>query len=257
MNAHPGIAYYPALKKTEAGEREKINNEPIIEEVPVTIFLNGQEITTLLALKGEEEFLAAGFLASAGIISKASEISGLKTDTGVVQVTVKNPGAKIPLNYYLSLAKEQAKLTPGDTGRQDKIPSLTLTTNEIETYAQILEEKSKLYQVTGGAHGGCLAQAGEMKFFSFDVSRLNVFDKLYGRCLLQGIERENKVMVFSGRVSAEIVLKLYKMGLSVIIARSAPTSLALDLAVKFGITIIAFARGARFNVYTHEERVLF
>ncbi|MBP2664421.1 MAG: fdhD, partial [Firmicutes bacterium] len=132
---------------------------------------------------------------------------------------------------------------------------LRITPGEIIRYSELLEAMSETFRLTGGVHGGAMAAEGKLIYWSQDVGRHNVFDKLYGRCLLDGISTHNKVLVFSGRVSSEIVLKVSKMNIPIIIARSAPTTLALDMAEELGVTVIGFARGERLNIYTHSERI--
>jgi FdhD protein len=94
-----------------------------------------------------------------------------------------------------------------------------------------------------------------MLCFSQDVGRHNVLDKLYGSCLDQGISMKDIVLSFSGRVTSEILLKVSKMNIPIIVARGAPSTLALGLANDLNITVAGFARKDRCSVYTHTERI--
>ena len=88
-----------------------------------------------------------------------------------------------------------------------------------------------------------------------DIGRHNALDKLYGCCLKNGMPVRDKLIVFSGRISSEVLLKAAKIGVSIVISKSAPTELALQMAEELNITAIGFVRNGSFNVYTHPERV--
>ncbi|AZU62622.1 hypothetical protein CHR53_15860 [Neobacillus mesonae] len=88
-----------------------------------------------------------------------------------------------------------------------------------------------------------------------DIGRHNALDKLYGYCLINRNYLKDKILVFIGRISSEVLLKAAKIGTGIILSKSAPTNLALGLAEEMGITAIGFIRGKGFNVYTHQERI--
>ena len=264
-NLLPGTISYPAIKVSGKNKEIAAVDESVIEEMPLTIFFNGHEMITILASVGEEEFLTTGFLASEGIIKEVGEIKAIKTDElrGIVSVETYTGEAapeKLFLKRYLTACCGKGRSGfsyASDAVTAKKVTgSVSLTLQDITNYSQILESNSKLFQATGAVHGGALVEGGRLIFFSFDIGRHNVFDKIYGRCLVEGISTQNKIMVFTGRVSSEILIKLSKMNISIIIARSAPTSLALNMAEAFGITVIGFARGERMNIYTHAHRVI-
>ena len=263
MDAFKGTANYPVVKVR--GQEIVKTEEPVIEEIPLTIYLNGKELVTMLAAAGEEKYLVIGFLATEGIIQKVDDIKSLDINDaqGVIHVTTVSgevAAEKMFLKRYLTACCGKGRTTfyfANDVLTAKTIDTnLTLTPAEAIRYSALLEAMSETFRLTGGVHGGALAAGGKLICWSQDVGRHNVFDKLYGRCLLEGISTQDKVLVFSGRVSSEIVLKVSKMNISVIIARSAPTTLALDMAEELGVTVIGFARGDRLNVYTHSERVI-
>jgi FdhD protein len=106
-------------------------------------------------------------------------------------------------------------------------------------------------------HNVALANTpGEVLAVRADIGRHNALDKLYGHCLRQQIATGDLLAVLSGRISSEILLKAAKLGLPMVLSKSAPTELALALADEIGITVIGFARQDRLNVYTHPERVV-
>ena len=266
MTRLSGTISYPVIK-IDGKNNEIIRvDDPVIEEIALSLFLNERELTTMSASAGEEEFLAAGFLAAEGIIKEAGEIKSIEADrvNGIIRVETHKEDA-VPEKLFLkrSLAaccgkgRKEFSFTGDDSTLKKTTGAVCLTLREIMTYSQMLEDNSRLFHATGGVHGGALAENGRFVLLSFDIGRHNVFDKIYGRCLLEGIPTQNKTMVFTGRVSAEILIKLSKMNIPVIIACSAPTSLALDMAEALDITVVGFARGERMNIYTHPHRVIY
>ncbi|HBI27870.1 MAG TPA: formate dehydrogenase accessory sulfurtransferase FdhD, partial [Peptococcaceae bacterium] len=119
-----------------------------------------------------------------------------------------------------------------------------------------LQDRSRLFQHTGGVHNAALAQGEEIIIFQEDIGRHNTLDKIHGQCFLEEIPRENKMIIFSGRVSSEILLKTARMRVPILVSRSAPTDLAIKLADELQITVLGFVRGERLSIYTHQERII-
>jgi len=127
--------------------------------------------------------------------------------------------------------------------------------NEAVYYANYLDKNSSLFKETGGIHNGGVGCSGQVLFTCYDIGRHNVLDKLLGRSYLLNQNLAGHVLFFSGRVSSEILLKVAKMNIPILVARSAPTDLALALAEDLNITVIGFARGDKLNIYTCPERI--
>lgn len=238
--------------------------EPVVEETPLTLFLNGNELVTVLCSPGGETEMIAGFLTAEGIIAGPQDIETCTHDSDrnmawVEARTLSAAAEKQYLKRCLSACCGKGRIGfyyAGDARiAQFNSTAMRLTPDEVLSYQAELEKASATFQATGGVHSGALAADGVIVCFRQDIGRHNVFDKLYGYCLLNGISTEDKILVFSGRISSEIVLKVAKMRISILIARSAPTSLALGMADELGITVIGFARNDRMNVYTHPQRL--
>jgi len=246
------------------GKQVEQIEEAVSEEIPLTVFLNGQELVTMLASPGDENYLVVGLLASEGIIQKAEDIQTLEVNTqqGIIKVATvsgETVAEKLFLKRYLSACCGKGRTSfyfTNDilTARQVDIRAV-VTTEAALRYSEMLENMSDMYRLTHGVHSGALADNGQLICYSQDIGRHNVFDKIYGRCLLEGITVEDKIIIFSGRVSSEIILKVSKMAIPVIVSRSAPTSLALDLADELGVTVIGFAKNGRLKIYTHTHRL--
>lgn len=118
-----------------------------------------------------------------------------------------------------------------------------------------LEKSASVFQETGGVHNAALCTQTGIVLARMDIGRHNALDKIYGHCLKNNISVRDKVIAFSGRISSEILLKVAKIGCEIILSKSAPTELALELAEELGITTVGFIRGGSFNLYTHPERI--
>jgi FdhD protein len=118
-----------------------------------------------------------------------------------------------------------------------------------------LQDKAAMFKETGGVHSAAVADLDRIIFFCEDIGRHNAVDKIAGQCLVDGVSLEDKVLITSGRLSSEMLLKAAKLQLPLLISRSAPTSLSIELAEALNITLVGFVRGRRMNIYTHAWRV--
>lgn len=119
-----------------------------------------------------------------------------------------------------------------------------------------LNENSQLFKETGGVHSCALCSEEEIIMFHEDVGRHNALDKIVGEAFLKEIPFEDKILITSGRISSEMIIKTAKQRIPIIVSRSAPTELSVGIAKELGITLIGFARGRRMNIYQGEERII-
>jgi FdhD protein len=117
------------------------------------------------------------------------------------------------------------------------------------------QSRSESYRLTGGVHSAALSDGDILLAFAEDIGRHNAVDKVIGYCILENIPFEGRMMLASGRLSSEIVLKCARSGIPVLVSRAAPTSLAVEIAESTGITVVGFVRGDRMNVYTATQRI--
>jgi FdhD protein len=239
--------------------------EFVSEETPLTLYLNGKELITMLCSPVEQRYLALGFLISEGMIADIKDLTQFTVDSerGLIWAEAENVPNNVGQMYFkrcltACCGRGRAEFYFANDARVSKSidSKLRVRAQDINNYARMLEEVSETHRVTAGVHSGAIASDGKLVCFAEDIGRHNVFDKLYGKCLEDGLSTADKILVFSGRVSSEIILKVSKMGVPVVVARSVPTSLAIDLAVKQGITLVGVAKGDWFYVYTCAERVV-
>lgn len=253
---------FPVLKAQ--GHTVTETTDLVVSEVPLTVYFNDEEIVTMLCSPAQLEELAIGFLLTEGFIKKQEELYSLRYEPEENLIWIE--GKARPLQKELMskrflsacCGKSRASFYFANDARLVKPQNsgLQITLTEAYTYANHLQEHLPLFQATGGIHSGGIARNGEILLTSYDIGRHNVFDKLFGSAFRAGLDLENHVIFFSGRISSEILLKVAKMKVPILIARSAPTDLALNLARDLKITVIGFARGDRLNIYTFPERIL-
>ncbi len=235
----------------------------LIRETPLTVYLNGKEVVTLLCLGDQMKELAVGFLASEGFIERSSDIKTIRVDeekgTAEVETVSENP--------LVSGLFEKRTITSGcgkgstfynvmDAFKCRKVESkIKVTPAYLLGLMKNLHELSGLYKETHGAHNVALADLKGIIIFREDIGRHNAVDKIHGHSLLNGIDLSDKILITTGRVSSEILIKTGKMGVPVILSRSVPTALAVSIAEEVGITIAGFARGGSISIYSHGERI--
>ncbi|MFQ6066191.1 MAG: formate dehydrogenase accessory sulfurtransferase FdhD [bacterium] len=235
----------------------------ITKEIPFTILVNGQEIVTLLCSPHKLEYLAVGFLLSESLVKNNILIKGVGLGKDGYYANVKVDGdLRIPQDLFRKrLISSGCGRGPSFYNSQDITDCRPVNSDLHLNYGQIIDlmrafqAKSSLFKKTGGVHSAALSSPHEIEVFAEDIGRHNAIDKIFGECFLKDIPTRNKIILTSGRISSEIVIKVAKRKTPIIISRSAPTDLAVRLAEKTKLSIIGFARGKRMNIYTHNFRV--
>jgi len=249
------------LKWSENGLVEQIR--PIVREVPLTIYLNDNEIVTLLCLGDHLKSLAVGFLKSEGLINQREDLKSVfvDEDNRVVRVEVAEDTALVEKLFLRrtvtsGCGKGTTFYNALDALIMAKIDSpLTISTDQVFHLMRRLSEDSELYKMTGGTHNSALATVDDLVLFRTDIGRHNAVDKIYGETFLENIFLQDKLLVTTGRMTSEILIKTARMGIPVLISRSAATTLAVNLAEQVGVTLIGYVRGNNQIVYTGWERV--
>jgi len=136
------------------------------------------------------------------------------------------------------------------------VGGMTLAPEQVTALVNQLFAAQDLYQTAGGVHTSALSDGKRILIAAEDIGRHNTLDKIAGRCLLDGINPLQRVLITTGRVSSEMMQKAARIGASVVISRTAPSSLSIEIAEQSGITLIGYARRDRFTVYCHPQRVV-
>ncbi|MBY0147809.1 formate dehydrogenase accessory sulfurtransferase FdhD [Neobacillus niacini] len=237
--------------------------DDIAVESALTIILDGNEFATMVCTPSDLTELVVGFLASEGVIRFYRDIESLYIDEekGFAYVEL--------VNKHCIQKEFHSKRFIGSCcgkGRQfyfhndmktakTVMTKLTVTPEQCRELINKMQENSSHFQQTGGVHNAALCTRDGIVVSRTDIGRHNALDKLFGFCIINRIPLKDKIIAFSGRISSEVLLKASKIGVGIILSKSAPTNLALDLAEELGITAVGFIRGNGFNVYTHQQRI--
>lgn len=238
--------------------------EWVIKEQPVTLYLNGSELVTLLCAGHHLDELAVGFLHAEGFLETLGDLVRLNVDeeSGKVEVTVAS-------DFSLANHMWQKRTVTSGCGKGslfyfslDALLSrpvangLTIPAHRILERVDDLNRLSEIYRRTHGVHNTALAGPEQVVLFRDDIGRHNAVDMIVGRCLFNGIPLEDKFLITTGRLTSEILIKVAKVGLPVIVSRNTATTLAIELARSLNITLIGYARAGKFVVYAGEHRIL-
>jgi len=260
VQANRGKIKYSILKVMETDVR--MIEDSVVEEISLTLFYNGEQLVTLCCSPSQIEELILGFLLSERLIDKYEDIYSLKYVPEVNCVYVEGRDLASTTYGKLSSAccgKSRPALAFADDLQITRAvrSDIRIPLEDVYFYADYLQNHLPLFQETGGVHSGGIAKNRQILFTSYDIGRHNVLDKLYGQASRHGINLSDHIVFFSGRVASEILFKVAKMGAPILIARSAPTNLAIEYARELNITMAGFARGRQVNIYTCPERLIF
>ena len=241
---------------------------PVVTEVaaerPLTLFLNGREIVTLMTIGDHPDLLAIGYLLNQGMLKAEDDLKGVDYDADIETVVVRTARQT---NYEDKLKKKTqtsgcAQGTVfGDL--MDEFEGVTLSqgaklkTSWLYALTKKINTAPSLYLKAGAIHGCVLCEKDKPLIYMEDVGRHNAVDKIAGYMFMNGIKPDNKIFYTTGRLTSEMVIKTVKMRIPVLISRSGFTAWGVDLARKAGLTLIGRARGKRFVALAGEERIVF
>jgi len=254
------IERFPVLRLTQEDESEI--EAAVASEFPLTIILNDQELVTLLCSPADLRYLAAGFLISEGLIQGKEEIKKVTVDdrSGVARVeTVETRELARELIFKRVISSGCGRgasfYSAADASSQKVDSRIKISADEVFALVNKFQHGSKLYLATHGVHSAALCDRKNILVFSEDIGRHNAIDKIFGKCLLEDIHTADRIIITSGRITSEVLHKVAKRGIPVIISISEPTNLGVRIADSLGITVVASVRGKKMNVYTGSWRL--
>ncbi|WP_142847428.1 formate dehydrogenase accessory sulfurtransferase FdhD [Telmatospirillum sp. J64-1] len=236
----------------------------IINERPLTIFLNAREIVTAMTIGDYPEYLAVGYLLNQNMLHADDEITGVDYDPEIETVvvrTARQTDYEDKLKKRIQTSGCAMGTVFGDvmekfeTVRLD--PAVKLRTSWIYALSRKINTTPSLYLKTGAIHGCVLCEEDRPLIYMEDVGRHNAIDKIAGYMRLHGLGAEGKSFYTTGRLTSEMVIKTVQMGIPILISRSGFTAWGVELARKAGLTLIGRAKGKRFLVLSGEDRLVF
>ncbi len=256
----------PRLTRRVAGLDESgagIETDVVVER-PLTLFLNGQEIVTMMTIGDHPDYLAVGYLLNQNMLRPEDEITGIDQDEELGIVVVRTARKT---DYETKLRKKT--LTSGcaqGTVFGDVMekfaeirldPEAVLRTSWIYALSKQINLTPSLYLAAGAIHGCVLCEADRPLIYMEDVGRHNAIDKIAGYMRLKQVGPERKIFYTTGRLTSEMVIKCVQMQIPILISRSGFTAWGVELARQANLTLIGRAKGKRFIALAGEARIVF
>jgi FdhD protein len=225
-------------------------------EMQLAIYVNRQALVTVLCTPTKLNCLVIGFLYAEEIISGIGDVDIMRVceDDSMADVRLSNSEYELPaLKRTLTSGCGGGATFKTQGQRVDS--DLVVTPKEVLSLMKQLLEQMELYRLSGGVHTSALSDTKNLLVVAEDIGRHNTFDKIQGECLLRGLSTRDRLVLSTGRVSSEMLLKAAKMQVPVVVTRTSPTGRAVSLARDLGVALVGYARGSRLSVYSHPERL--
>lgn len=268
---------YITVKRVSAGNVVDSDDQLAVEEpleIKVKYHQEGMQVVKSISVTmrtpGNDAELAAGFLFTEGIVKNPGQIIDIQTDLfDENKVTATFAKDEIPQlqsaerNFYTTSScgvcgKASIDAIKTVSAYRDEEDNIQVPAGLFYSLQNALKERQEVFQNTGGLHASALFdQQGNFLLLREDVGRHNALDKVIGTSFLnQNLPLRNSILLLSGRASFELIQKASMAGIKIVAAIGAPSSLALQLAEDFGITLIGFLGNEKFNIYTGSQRII-
>ncbi|WP_199456044.1 MULTISPECIES: formate dehydrogenase accessory sulfurtransferase FdhD [unclassified Marinobacter] len=244
----------------ETGQPKSIS---VIEERPLTIYLNSQEIVTAMTIGDHPEYLALGFLLNQGMLKATDQVTGIDYDEELEVAVVRTAGTtdvedkleKKTRTSGCAVGTVFGDMMAGLEGLA--LPDTPVHTSTFYDLSYQINHTPSLYMETGAIHGTALCQGRQILAYMEDVGRHNAVDKIAGWMYINGITAADKVLYTTGRLTSEMVIKTSLMGIPTLISRSGFTAWGVDIARQVGLTLIGRMRGKKFTCLSGQHRLVF
>jgi FdhD protein len=256
ISIHPGMAPDLAGYKYSDGRWQSLSlSAP--EEMAFTIYINSQELVTILCTPSKLNCLVLGYLMSEGIIGDIKDIACMRVceDDALADVKLTRTDFTLPQKRMLTSGCGGGVSFNSSAGIAKNKSNLNISPDTLLELMRQMLQKSELYNFTGGIHSSAISDGKALLVTSEDIGRHNTLDKIVGECLLRKISTVDKILLTSGRVSSEMLKKAAKMQTPVIVSLTSPTKQAVLLARELEITLAGYARGNHLTVYASPERL--
>lgn len=246
-------------RRYESGRLEPATGQ-VVSEALVRLHVNGVELAMLMCTPHELDWLALGFLRSEGLIKGLQDVRRVVVcpSRACVEVWLTDANVKMPAVRVITSGCGGGITFADLTEAADPLgAAICVTPRQLGRLMFKLQTAQGTHDGrTRGVHTSALAEGEELLAVVEDVGRHNTIDKLWGRCLVEGIATENRILLSTGRISSEMLNKAAHMQVPVVISRTSPTSLSIALAEAWNVTLVGYARRDSLNVYSGAARVV-
>ncbi|NQV20705.1 MAG: formate dehydrogenase accessory sulfurtransferase FdhD [Rhodospirillales bacterium] len=256
----------PSLSRTVTGTDHdgQTVTVSVPEERPLTIYLNGQEIVTVMTIGDYPEYLALGFLTNQNMLLPSDEVTAVEYEADVDTVVVRTPRetdyeSKLRKKVVTSGCAQGTVFGDVMEGIEDARlpPDAVLKTSWLYALQKIINTSPSLYLKAGAIHGCVLCEQDRPLVYMEDVGRHNAINKIAGWMRVNQINSETKMLYTTGRLTSEMVIKSVQMGIPILISRSGFTAWGVELARTTGLTLVGRAKGKRFVCLSGAERMIY
>jgi FdhD protein len=226
-------------------------------EMAFTIYVNNQELVTILCTRLKLNCLVLGYLLAEGIIVDMKDVASMRVceDDALADVKLNRSDFVLPQKRILTSGCGGGVSLNSNMGAPKIETDISLAPEQIFRLMRYMLESAELYNLTGGIHTSALCDDNAVIVVGEDIGRHNTLDKIMGECLLRKISTKNKILLTSGRISSEMTRKAAKMQVPVIASLTSPTQLAVTLARDLDITLVGYVREPHLTVYTRPDRL--
>lgn len=238
-----------------SGEEWRRETTAVPSEMPLTIFINRQETTTILCTPTMLTQLVLGFLYSERIITSTHEVASMRICQDEPIADVRLAKTEYALPPRRTLTSGCGSLVSSETQESGVNSRLTVSPQEVLLLMKQLYRQQNLFQQSGGIHCSALCNREQILVLTEDIGRHNTLDKIMGECLIKKLSTQDHILLTTGRISSEMLLKAARMQAPIVVSRGSPTDHAISLGNDLGITIIGYARNNRLSVFSAEERL--
>ena len=235
----------------------------VVEERPLTIYLNSREIVTSMTIGDYPEYLGLGFLVNQGMVGPDYVVTGVDYDEELEVVVVRT---KVETNHEAKLARATrtsgcavgtvfGDMMEGLEGLE--LPATQVRTSDLYSLSKAINQMPSLYLDAGAIHGTVLCQGDQPLVYMEDVGRHNAVDKVAGWMRSTGTPAGDKTLYTTGRLTSEMVIKCALMGIPALVSRSGFTAWGVEIAQEIGLTVVGRLRGQRFVCLSGAERLVY
>lgn len=237
-----------------------MRDDRVVQEVELSVFVNGVPYRDVTCSPWDVKELVVGGLFLAGELESCEHVHRVEVDldAGIASVSMDSPhrrrcGVKELCDggVLLTGVFPSAEVEPF----KPVVSRLSVSARAVVERVALLEDRSTLFRRTGGVHSAVLVDDRGVVAWFEDIGRHSAMDKLAGWCFLNHVDVSGKMLLFSGRVPREIIVKVIRLGCPIVASPGAPTNLSMRLAQRWGVTLVGFAKHGAFNVYAHPERI--